>query len=100
MASGQRAHLLTYAWVKDSNGFLKVSAGVSVTVYKADGVTLFDQTMYNDFTGSTVLSNPLTSDATGKVEAFSDDPETVKLSSGSLVQMDKFEPYDSGPSGP
>lgn len=56
-----------------------VLAGAAVTVRELGTVTPLGQTMYSARTGGTVLGNPLTSDAFGRIEAYATFPDEVDL---------------------
>lgn len=71
--------LLSYV-VTDSDGDVQASA--AVTVYESDGVTPVGQTMYTAASGGVALSNPLTTNSSGLIQAYFDTAQTVILSYG------------------
>lgn len=70
-----RAHFVTYAL--DDEG--RPISGVTVTVYEPDTTTAISETLYDDDTDATTLSNPFTGDDDGRVEFYLDVPKSVDL---------------------
>lgn len=76
-----------------TNVTVKLVPGSVVTVYQADGVTPIEQTMYSTLTAGGILTNPLTANGQGFLEAYTERPEPVVLSSADTIYRTAFEPY-------
>ena len=74
-----RAHYVENVLGVSGSGALSLMAGATVHVYDAGTMTPIAQTIYDSDGGSGTLSNPLTSDANGKVEFWLDTPARVDL---------------------
>ena len=74
-----RAHYVENVLGVSGSGALSLMAGATVHVYDAGTTTPIAQTIYDSDGGSGTLSNPLTSDANGKVEFWLDTPARVDL---------------------
>ena len=74
-----RAHYVENVLGVSGSGALSLMAGATVHIYDAGTTTPIAQTIYDSDGGSGTLSNPLTSDANGKVEFWLDTPARVDL---------------------
>lgn len=63
--------------IKDRYG--NVLSGASVNIYDPGTTDAVSETVYADATGATTLSNPLTTDATGRIQIYLDRPQIVDL---------------------
>jgi hypothetical protein len=72
----------------EAGGFV---SGKSITVYKENGVTLFDQVMYASATSSTPLANPVTSGSLGRLVLYCDQPARVKLKPSGVTSLTDSE---------
>jgi parallel beta-helix repeat protein len=82
----------TSTTASSSNTTVRIIPNSEITVYKEDGVTLFDQTMYAGPTGGTTRSNPLTATGSGGVIAYANRPQPVVLKSNGVSYPAAFVP--------
>lgn len=105
--AGTKAHLYGVVEILGADNRYQAVVGAQVTVFKADGVTLFNQAMFNAADVQIAAANtggPLTTDANGVFEAFAVASQTVVLSIaggapavGTIVKQSVFNAFNSGP---
>lgn len=93
-----RGELVFTAVTKETDGTLKVANGASVLVKKSDGT---NATIYSARTGTTTLSNPLTTDSNGDISGWvpRGDYEIVVTPVGLSAQPSKYVSIVPGGAG-